>query len=124
MNRCTRISLVERPLASAFTALTILTAGFGSARALADEPVPYERGETLMVRYHCAACHAAYDPSTAPSLHAIADKYAVDPTAQQELETMVLNGSAGVWGTDSAMSANDVPRSDLHTLVEWILSLR
>jgi cytochrome c len=104
--------------------LFILGVAVGPPAALADEPVPYTRGEALMQRYRCASCHSVYDPSKAPSLHAIARRYSMDPTAQQELETMVLNGSAGVWGTDSAMSANDVPAADLHTLVEWILSLR
>jgi hypothetical protein len=35
-----------------------------------------------------------------------------------------LNGSAGLWGTDSAMAPSEVPQADLHTLIEWILSLR
>ena len=92
--------------------------------SVADEPVPYTLGEALMIRYQCATCHAPYDPSKAPSLHAIARRYATDPAAQQELETMVLNGSAGEWGTNSAMPSNEVPAEDLHSLVEWILSMQ
>ena len=112
------------------TARCAITAGFGAVAlafggaSLADEPVPYTLGEALMIRYQCATCHAAFDPSKAPSLHAIAGRYATDPAAQQELETMVLNGSAGEWGTDSAMPANDVPAKYLHTLIEWILSMK
>jgi len=110
---------------AAIISISMLMAGV----AAADEPIPYTQGDALLKRYQCDACHAAYSPShgaslRGPSLHDIARRYAADPTAQQEVETMVLNGSTGVWGTDSAMAPNAVPQSDLHTLIEWILSLR
>jgi cytochrome c551/c552 len=92
--------------------------------AVADEPIPYAKGDALLVRYKCDSCHQAYTSAHGPSLRDIAARYAADPDAQGELETMVLNGSAGVWGTDSAMAPSDVPQADLHTLIEWILSLR
>ncbi len=92
--------------------------------AFADEPIPYAQGDALLKRYQCNSCHAPYAALHGPSLHDIARHYAADPTAQQEVETMVLNGSTGVWGADSAMAPNEVPQSDLHTLIEWILSLR
>lgn len=92
--------------------------------AWADEPIPYARGNALLVRYKCDACHQAYTATHGPSLRDIAARYAADPDAQGELETMVLNGSVGVWGTDSAMAPSEVPQADLHTLIEWILSLR
>jgi cytochrome c len=92
--------------------------------AAADEPISYSQGNALMVHYKCASCHALDRASAGPSLRAIARKYASDPTAQGELETMVLNGSAGVWGDDSAMPPTQVPEADLHTVVAWILSLK
>jgi cytochrome c len=92
--------------------------------AAADEPISYSQGNALMARYKCTSCHALDKSSAGPSLRAIARKYASDPTAQGELETMVLNGSAGVWGDDSAMPPSSVPQGDLHTVVEWILSLK
>lgn len=95
-----------------------------AATARADEPISYEEGGALMARYKCSACHAPDSPLHGPSLRAIAKKYASDPTAQGELETRVLNGSAGVWGTNSVMPPSDIPQPELHTLIEWILSLR
>lgn len=95
-----------------------------SSTAVADEPISYAQGMRLMARYQCRSCHAAYTTLHGPSLSAIARKYASDPTAVGNLETKVLNGSSGVWGTESAMPSNIVPAGDLHTLVEWILSFR
>ena len=95
-----------------------------SSMAVADEPIPYDQGNRLLTRYHCQSCHAPYTTLRGPSLSAIAHKYASDPTASGELEANVLNGSSGVWGTESAMPPNTVPAADLHVLVEWILSFR
>ena len=92
--------------------------------AIADEPIPYAQGSALLLRYKCDSCHDVYSTLHGPSLNAIARKYATVPTAQDELESMVVNGSSGVWGTNSAMPPNDVPAADLHKLVEWVLSLR
>ncbi len=92
--------------------------------AAADEPIPFAQGSKLLSRYNCQSCHAADTSLAGPSLSAIAHKYAEDPTAQQELEASVVNGSSGKWGTESSMSASPVPAQDLHTLVKWILSLR
>lgn len=111
-------------LISRTSALVLVLGIAPTPAALADEAIPYERGNALLVRYKCDSCHQAYTAAHGPSLHAIAERYAADPDAQGELETMVLNGSAGVWGTDSAMAPSDIPQADLHTLVEWILSLR
>jgi cytochrome c len=108
----------------AMAAAMLSTMAVMSTAAWADEPIPYAQGNALMVRYKCDSCHDAYSTLKAPSLNAIARKYATDPTAQGELEAMVVNGSSGVWGTNSGMPPSDVPAADLHELVEWILSLR
>jgi cytochrome c len=94
------------------------------APARADEPISYTQGGALMTKYQCASCHAPDSMLHGPSLRAMAKKYASDPTAQGELETKVLNGSAGVWGTNSVMPPSEVPQADVHKLIEWILSLR
>jgi cytochrome c len=102
----------------------MLVPALAAVAVMADEPIPYAQGNALLARYKCDSCHDAYSTLKGPSLNAIARKYSTDPTAQTELETMVVNGSSGVWGTNSAMAPSDVPASDLHPLVEWILSLR
>jgi cytochrome c len=105
-------------------ALAIGLFGIVAANARADEPISYAEGGALMATYKCSSCHAPDSPLHGPSLRAMAKKYASDPNAQGELETRVLNGSAGIWGTNSVMPPSVVPQHDLHILIEWILSLR
>jgi len=88
------------------------------------EPVDFSVGKGLLDKYRCQSCHQPYEAGNAgPSLHAIAQKYADDPHAREDLADAVVNGSAGAWG-DVAMTGYDVPPSDLHQLVDWILSLQ
>jgi cytochrome c len=93
------------------------------AVAAADEPISEAKGEKLMVQYHCQSCHTVYKALAGPALRDVAKKYASDPSAADELEASILNGSSGAWGR-GAMPSNDVPPADLKALVEWILALK
>jgi cytochrome c551/c552 len=93
------------------------------AVAAADEPIGDATGMKLMAKYNCQSCHLMDKSPAGPSLRAIAKKYASDPSARDELEASVLNGSSGAWGQNT-MPPNDVPDADLKALIEWILSLR
>jgi cytochrome c len=90
--------------------------------AFADEPITYAQGSKLMATYGCWSCHSGRKTAKGPSLQAIATKYASDPHARDVLESSILNGSVGVWGS-TAMSPVAVPPGDLKSLVEWILAL-
>jgi cytochrome c551/c552 len=91
------------------------------AVAAADEPISNATGTKLMAKYNCQSCHSVDTSLAGPSLRAIAKKYASDPSARDELEASVLNGSSGAWGQNT-MPPNDVPDGDLKALIEWILS--
>jgi cytochrome c551/c552 len=91
------------------------------AVAAADEPISNATGTKLMAKYNCQSCHSMDNSPTGPGLRAIAKKYASDPSAIDELEASVLNGSSGAWGQNT-MPPNDVPDADLKALIEWILS--
>ena len=91
------------------------------AVAASDEPISDATGTKLMAKYNCQSCHSMDSSPTGPGLRAIAKKYASDPSAIDELEASVLNGSSGAWGQNT-MPPNDVPDADLKTLIEWILS--
>jgi cytochrome c551/c552 len=93
------------------------------AVAAADEPISDTTGTKLMAKYNCQSCHSMDSSLAGPSLRAIAKKYASDPSAIDELEASVLNGSSGAWGQNT-MPPNDVPDADLKALIEWILSQR
>jgi cytochrome c len=106
-------------IAAGFCLAGLLTA----LAAMADEPVGFTRGDRLLAKYQCQACHQPYDQGPGPSLHAIAARHAEDPHAIEVLESAILNGSSGAWGP-VPMAGYDVPERDLKPLVEWILSLR
>jgi cytochrome c len=93
------------------------------AIAAADEPVSDATGTRLMAKYNCQSCHQMQKSLAGPALRDIAKKYASDPSAIDELEASIRNGSSGAWG-QNPMPPTDVPDADLKTLVEWILSLR
>jgi cytochrome c len=93
------------------------------AVAAADEPISDATGMGLLAKYKCQSCHSPQaDPSTqGPSWRAIAKKYASDSEANIELQSSILNGSSGAWGSNT-MPSFDIPQADLKKLVEWILA--
>ena len=100
----------------AAVALAGLCAG-GSALA-ADAA----KAKQLAQRYNCLACHAVDKKLVGPAYKAVAAKYKGDAGAEAKLIAKVKNGGGGVWGS-IPMPPNNVPESDIKTIVEWILSL-
>jgi cytochrome c len=89
----------------------------------ADEVISNAKAARLLAKYKCQACHTVRTPSSlGPSYLDIAKRYASDPEAIGDLETSVLNGSSGTWGRN-AMPSTDVPHTDLHAVIVWILQL-
>jgi cytochrome c len=104
--------------------LNVLVLALGAATvAAANEPISDATGMRLTAKYHCQSCHSPQDnPSMqGPSWRAIAKKYASDSEARIELQTSILNGSSGAWGSNM-MPSFDIPQADLKKLVEWILA--
>jgi cytochrome c len=93
------------------------------AVAAADEPVSDATGMKLTAKYNCQSCHSLQDSSSmqGPSWRAIAKKYASDSEANVELQSNILNGSSGAWGSNT-MPSFQIPQGDLKKLVEWILA--
>jgi cytochrome c len=81
------------------------------------------KAEQLAKDYNCLACHSTDKKLVGPSYKEIAKKYAGDAGAAAKLEGKVKGGGSGVWGT-IPMPPNNVPATDIKTLVDWILSLK
>jgi cytochrome c len=91
--------------------------------AAADEVISNAKAAKLLAKYGCQACHAMGASSLpGPSYRDIAKKYASDPQAVGDLETSVVNGSSGTWGSN-AMPSTDIPAKDLQAVIVWILQL-
>jgi cytochrome c len=100
----------------------LLLAICGTAVAAADEIISDAAAAKLMTKYNCQSCHNAYSALSGPSFVAVSQKYASDSQARLELQSSILNGSSGVWGSGT-MPPVDVPQGDLKKLVAWILQL-
>jgi cytochrome c len=103
-------------------ALSFLIALVALPCARAEEP-GFAQGTKLAAKYNCQSCHTLDKPAAGPSFRAIAKRYASDPNAQGELETIIRNGSTGAWGP-TPMAGVHVPQRDLTPLVAFILSLK
>jgi cytochrome c len=91
--------------------------------ARADEVISNGTAAKLLTKYNCQTCHTVRTSSLpGPSYLDIAKKYASDPEAIGDLETSVVNGSSGTWGSN-AMPPTDIPNRDLQGLIVWILQL-
>jgi cytochrome c len=99
-------------------ALGLLSLTFPAGAATSDAAATQ-----LLTKYNCQACHTVDKKVVGPSYKEVAAKYAGDNTAPAKLEQKVKNGGSGVWGA-IPMPPNNVPDSDLKTLVEWILALK
>jgi cytochrome c551/c552 len=93
------------------------------ATATADEPLSDAQAAKLMTKYNCQSCHSIDSGKGAPSFRAIAKKYSSDPSAIDNLEQNVRNGSSGDFG-QTPMPPSDVPDPDLRAMINWILQLQ
>ena len=95
-----------------------LTASAGTS----SEPEQRTDPRAKLAQYGCVACHAIDRKVVGPAFRDVAMKYRGQPGVAQTLETKVKNGGAGVWG-DVPMPPNSaVPESEVHEIVNWILT--
>jgi cytochrome c len=89
----------------------------------ANAAISNSEGTQLMAKYNCSACHAVDRKLVGPAYDDVGKKYAGDKSAAEKLTLKIRNGSSGTWGP-IPMPPNNVPDSDLHKLVDWILSFK
>jgi cytochrome c len=80
------------------------------------------KAKQLAQKYNCLACHAEDKKLVGPAYKEVAKKYKGDAGAEAKLVAKVKSGGGGVWGS-IPMPPNNVPESDIKTIVEWVLSL-
>jgi cytochrome c len=98
----------------------------GATSAPAREKVAGERPgvEGLLAKYACTACHAVDARVIGPGFSEVAAKYRGQKDVERNLAEKVRNGGSGVWGQIPMTPNPSLPDNDLHTIIEWILSLR
>jgi cytochrome c len=84
--------------------------------------LPAYAQEELAKKHNCFACHAVDKKLVGPAYKDVAAKYRDDPKAEAKLFEKVKKGGQGVWGQVPMPPNTQVPDSDIHALVKWILS--
>ena len=104
--------------------VTLLAAAAVAASAASADAADPKAAEALMQASGCLACHTTDKKLVGPSYKEVADRYRTDKGAEAMLVKKVKEGGKGVWG-DIPMAPNvHVKDQDLHTIVQWILSLK
>lgn len=79
--------------------------------------------EEMPAKYGCTACHAVDHKVVGPAFKDVAAKYR-GKDVEAQLVAKVKNGGSGVWGQIPMPPNPQVPDSNLHALVKWILTLK
>ena len=95
-------------------AITLLSAGFLSATAFADQKLAESK--------NCMSCHTVEKKVVGPAYKEVAAKYRNDKTAASRLATKVMEGGGGVWGAVKMPANPQVSEADAKKLVAWILA--
>lgn len=83
----------------------------------------FSKGEGLVVKNGCNACHGIESVSVGPSYTQIALKYEDLKDARDYLVQKVSAGGGGVWGDRQMPSHSHIVQSDIGHMVDFILSL-
>jgi cytochrome c551/c552 len=93
--------------------------GTGSAPA---SPAPVDDGLERARAAGCMACHAIDRALVGPGFRQIADRYAGDAVAREQLLRSIRSGSAGTWGS-MAMPPQQLDDESLTAILDWLLAL-
>ena len=92
------------------------------------EAIPEAGGKvnfnTLLQKDGCTACHAIDRKVVGPAFRDIAARYRQQSGAEQRLFESAKSGSEGVWGNVPMPPNSAVTDTDLHIIIQQILSLK
>jgi len=90
---------------------------------LASGAATAQDGEEMARKYACTSCHQLEQKVVGPAYKEVAERY--DEGDKAMLVEKVIKGGAGNWG-QIPMPPHEgrVPKEDVETIVDWILSLK
>ncbi len=80
-------------------------------------------GERLIAKNDCKTCHNAEVQTIGPSFKQIAQRYPMNDESVTTLSNKVINGGAGIWGTQVMSAHPELPVTDAKLIIKYILSL-
>ncbi|MFJ4290384.1 c-type cytochrome [Cupriavidus sp. NPDC089707] len=97
--------------------------GAASASDALATQTPAPAGARLASQYQCVACHAMDRKLVGPSFADIAGKYK-GQDVHAALARKVKAGGQGAWGSVPMPPQPQIPDSDVHAMVGWILEAK
>ncbi len=85
--------------------------------------VDAKAAKSIAAKNACLACHAIDKKVIGPAYKDVSAKYKGVAGAEDKLVAKVKAGGSGVWGTMAMPPHPQVSDDDLHTVVQWVLSL-
>jgi cytochrome c len=71
----------------------------------------------------CFSCHSVEQKLVGPAFVSVAEKYAGQPDAAEELALSIRNGSISKWGRIPMPAHGSLAAEDVQRLATWVLSL-
>lgn len=92
--------------------------------AAAADNVDLKKGETLISKSDCFACHKVQEKVLGPSYKDVANKYEKTKANIDYLVNKIKTGGSGVWGAVPMSPHPALSDDDLKAMVQYILSLK
>lgn len=102
---------------------SVIVSLIAAAGLMVAGSVMAEDGAALVKKSNCMGCHKMEGKLVGPGFVDIANKYKGDASAAGKLETKILKGGAGAWGTMPMPAMANVKAEDAKTMVAYILTL-
>lgn len=83
-----------------------------------------KRGEALISKSDCLACHKVQDKLLGPSYKDVANKYPNNAATIAQLADKIKKGGSGVWGPIPMSPHPALSDDDAKAMVKYILSLK
>jgi cytochrome c len=91
--------------------------------AVVEAKVDTKKGEALISKSDCFACHKINEKLLGPSYKDVANKYANTKANVNYLVAKIKNGGSGVWGAIPMSPHPALSDDDAAAMVQYILSL-
>lgn len=98
----------------------ILIPMFALGAMFAIQPAMANEAEDLFNSKGCTACHSVDNKIVGPAYQDVAEKYADEDDAVDQLANSIKEGSSGTWG-QVPMPPNNVTEDEAKVLAEWVL---
>jgi len=95
-----------------------------------DTVVSVSKGEQLIEKYGCLACHKTYGPKVGPAYHGVSIKYRKEfgENAADSIAFYIKKGSTGKYPCSqlegTIMPPFDIPKEERMAMANWIVTLR